>query len=110
MQLGGVREYPQNVRSIVGIFRCMEVVAGDAGNVDVRTVVDDHNVFLAGRHGQHRISGRVEVDGVIVAAAIAFNLTVLSRLYFNPLFFRDSSLKLFWTEELMASNAASISI
>ena len=88
MQLGGVREYPQDIRSIVGILRCMEVVTGDAGNIDVHAIVDDHNVFLTGRHSQHRISGRVEVDGIIVAAAIAFNLTVLSRLYFNPLLFQ----------------------
>ena len=89
MQLGGIRENPEDVCTTIVIFRCVEVVTGDARNIDVRAIVDDYDIFLPGRDRQHRITCRIEVDGVIIAITIAINLTVLSRLEFDVLLFQS---------------------
>ena len=89
MQLGGIRENPEDVCTTIVIFRCVEVVTGDARNIDIRTVVDDHNILLAGRDRQHRITCQIEVNGVIIAATVALDLTVLSRLEFDVLLFQS---------------------
>ena len=88
MQFGSVRKYPQDVRTTVRVFRSVEVITGDARNIDIRTVVDDYDVFLAGRNRQRRITCRIEVDGVIVTATIALDLAVLNRLELDALPFQ----------------------